>query len=397
MKEKEDYESSDFFAESSSEELQEFQLDGLKEEAEKDFSNIQGLFYLIPVPACITNYEQNFVEVNDAYCQLYDYDREGLIGQPFTSVVPEEARADMARRHDAFFDKEHEFSGYWDVIRQDGSTRRILANAAFVHDTTDGSPLKVTFVVDVTDITSAQENLRLTNELLSGKLEAQEIAQNLMVHDLRNPISNILSISDMLLKRDQSKENHRWIELIHQLAQRLERQVRSTADLAKMEAGKYLPRTECFDVLMLIYQIIRAASSQAAHNGIKIQVHHQGQPLVERKSTLLIEADRFYIEQMLTNLLVNAIEASPKEEVISFDIATESVLRIKITNTGVIPKTIRDNLFDKNVTKGKTDGQGLGTHIARLIAQQHDGDITYETSDERNQTTFTITLPVNDC
>ena len=393
----EENKSSEFFAESSPEDIEEFQLDELKKEVERDYSNIKGLFYLIPIPACITNRQQEFEDVNDAYCKLYDYERDDLLGKSFTLVVPEEAREDMARRHDDFFENKHEFSGYWDVVRQDGTTRRILANAAYVSDSYRGHPLKITFVVDVTDIASAQENLRLTNELLSGKLEAQEIAQNLMVHDLRNPINNIISISEMLLKRDQNSENSRWIELIHQLSQRLERQVRSTSDLAKMEAGKYVPKTECFDILLLIFQIIRAASSDAARKGINIKVVHQGKPLEERGRSLLFEADQFYIEQMVTNLLVNAIEASPQEEKLLIDITTESRLKIQMTNAGVIPRRIRDHLFEMNVTQGKKEGQGLGTHIARLIARQHDGDVTFETCDERNQTTFTITLPLNDC
>ena len=60
--------------------------------------------------------------------------------------------------------------------------------------------------MDVTDIASAQENLRLTNDLLQGKLAAQEIAQNLMVHDLRNPINNILSLSEILMKRPNRRK-----------------------------------------------------------------------------------------------------------------------------------------------------------------------------------------------
>ena len=388
---------SDFFAESSPEELQEFHLDELREEVEKDYSNIKGLFYLIPVPACITNHARKFEDVNQAYCQLYDYERDDLIGEPFTIVVPEDARKDMAQRHDDFFEQEHEFSGYWDVVRQDGTTRRILANAAYVHDRLDQHPLKITFVVDVTDIASAQENLRLTNELLSGKLAAQEIAQNLMVHDLRNPINNIVSISEMLLNRDQSAENDRWIELIHRLAQRLERQVRSTSDLAKMEAGKYTLKTECFDLLTLAYQIIRAASGDAARKGLKLRINYQGEPLEERQRSLSIEADQFYIEQMITNLLVNAIEASPVEKSLSIDITTDPGLCIRITNQGTIPPDIRTHLFDKNVTQGKEEGQGLGTYIARVIARQHDGDITFKTSDEDQQTVFTITLPLVTC
>ena len=396
-KERREQEDSGFFTESTPEEIKEYQLDDLRQEVERDYGSIKGLFYLIPVPACITNKQQKFEDVNDAYCKLYDYERDDLIGEPFTKVVPEEAREAMAQRHDDFFDAEHEFSGYWDVVRQDGTIRRILADAAFVPAHHDGHPLKVTFVVDVTDIVSAQENLRLTNELLTGKLAAQEIAQNLMVHDLRNPINNIVSISEMLLKRDQNPENSRWIELIHQLAQRLDRQVRSTSDLAKMEAGKYTLKNNCFDLLKLVYQIIRAASSEAARQGLRLRVSYQGQPLEERQNSLMVQADRFYIEQMITNLLVNAMEASPHEKELAIDITDESGIRIKITNTGTIPSGIRDHLFERNVTKGKEEGQGLGTHIARLIAQQHGGDITFLTSDQENETTFTITLPLTPC
>ena len=86
---------SNFFEKSDQEQIEEFHLDELKEEAERDYPNIRGLFYLIPVPACITNEQREFEEVNDAYCQLYDYDRDDLIGKPFTIVVPDEAKEEL--------------------------------------------------------------------------------------------------------------------------------------------------------------------------------------------------------------------------------------------------------------------------------------------------------------
>ncbi len=386
-----------FFRKSTDKDIKEFQLDKLKREAEKRFDDIRGFFYLIPIPACITNRERKFEEVNHAYCQLYDYEREDLIGQPFTTIVPESAHEEMNQMHDDFFDNEHEFSGQWDVMRQDGIIRSVLANAAYVEAHDDQRPLKVTFVVDVTDLTSAQKNLKMTNELLSGKLEAQEVAQNLMVHDMRNPIANILSISNMLLDRQIQPEDERWIDLIHHLAQRLERQVRSSSDMAKMEAGSYQLQTECFNLITLIYQVVRAASGSASRREVNLQVYHQGQPIEEDEITLEIEADRFYIEQVVTNLLVNALEASPKETEVKVNIEQDQQVRIQMTNTGAVPSEIRDRLFEKNITSGKKEGHGLGTYIARLIARQHGGNIVFKTFDESNQTTFDITLPLVPC
>jgi signal transduction histidine kinase len=57
-----------------------------------------------------------------------------------------------------------------------------------------------------------------------------------------------------------------------------------------------------------------------------------------------------------------------------------------------VPKKIRSHLFEKNITHGKKSGQGLGAYIARMIARQHGGDITFVTSEEEG-TTFTVTIP----
>ena len=386
-----------FFRESDEKSLQEFQLDKLKDKAESDYGDIKGLFYLIPVPACITNENREFEEVNEAYCQLYGFAREALVDQSFLIVVPDEAKDDLAQRHDDFFEHKHEFSGQWDVIRNDGTKRRVLANAAYIPAPGSGHPVKLTFVIDVTDVASAQENLRLTNDLLGGKLAAQEIAQNLMVHDLRNPITNILSISEMLTQRPLQEKDKRWIELISHLARRLERQVRSSADLAKMEAGQYTLQEECFDLLTLVRQVLRAASGDASRKGIRTTVQCQGVSLEQDDRTLCIRADQFYVEQMFTNLIINALEASPNEETLTVDVLPDEPLRINVTNRGVVPAEIREHLFEKNVTHGKKQGQGLGTHIARMIARQHDGDLTFETCDKSQQTTFTVTLPSLSC
>ncbi|MGB3851471.1 MAG: PAS domain-containing sensor histidine kinase [Tunicatimonas sp.] len=391
-------EPSKYFKEGDPESLQKFQLNKLKEQAESDYSNIKGLFYLIPVPACITNENREFEEVNEAYCQLYGFEREDMVGKSFLMVLPDAAKDELAGRHDDFFSYKHEFSGQWSVQRQDGVERQVLANAAYIPAPGSGHPLKLTFVVDITDVASARENLRLTNDLLGGKLAAQEIAQNLMVHDLRNPINNILSISEMLDKRTLTEDDKRWIKLISHLAQRLERQVRSSSDFAKMEAGQYTLQEECFDLLTLIRQVLRAASGDAARKSIHTEVSYRNEVSEGEGTSVNVRADQFYIEQMITNLVVNALEASAREAALKIEVSKDDdSIKITLSNQGVVPTEIRNNLFEKNVTKGKEEGQGLGSYIARLIAQQHGGDLTFSTSDENQRTTFTITLPDRAC
>jgi sensor histidine kinase regulating citrate/malate metabolism len=96
---------------------------------------------------------------------------------------------------------------------------------------------------------------------------------------------------------------------------------------------------------------------------------------------------------MLANLIKNAIEASPSDEVItvSFDQDAEWSY-IGIHNKGTVPEEIRSSFFDKYVTQGKKTGTGLGTYSASLAARTQKGDISMETSEETG-TVITVRLP----
>jgi len=96
--------------------------------------------------------------VNPAYCRIYGYPWEELVGGPFVIVVPPEGRQAMEELHDRFMRKEYELAGEWDVVRKDGTPLRIFANAAYVLDERN-RPRKITFVLDVTARRRAESEL----------------------------------------------------------------------------------------------------------------------------------------------------------------------------------------------------------------------------------------------
>ena len=111
-----------------------------------------------PVGICITNEQRIFEYVNPAYCRIYGYTWEELVGGPFVIVVPPEGRQAMEELHDRFMRKEYELAGEWDVVRKDGTPLRIFANAAYVLDERN-RPRKITFVLDVTARRRAESEL----------------------------------------------------------------------------------------------------------------------------------------------------------------------------------------------------------------------------------------------
>jgi len=100
------------------------------------------------------------------------------------------------------------------------------------------------------------------------------------------------------------------------------------------------------------------------------------------------------IQDMFTNILKNALEASPDQKTVTITcIFTEKDLHILVHNHGIVPESIRHNFFEKYITFGKSCGTGLGTYSAKLIAEAHGGQISFSTS-EKDGTTVIISLPI---
>jgi signal transduction histidine kinase len=68
-------------------------------------------------------------------------------------------------------------------------------------------------------------------------------------------------------------------------------------------------------------------------------------------------------------------------------------MKITLDNKGAVPVHIRENFFEKFATAGKQGGTGLGTYSAKLLVEAQHGTIAMQTSDEKNQTRITLTLP----
>ena len=94
---------------------------------------------------CITNTDGNFVAVNENYCRLYHFNREELIGHPFTLVVPEANRDDMHAYHSEFFVSKYEILRRWKVQNKEGQLMEIFADAGY-NDKINGKPHKVTLI-----------------------------------------------------------------------------------------------------------------------------------------------------------------------------------------------------------------------------------------------------------
>jgi PAS domain S-box-containing protein len=144
-----------------------------------------------PVGLCITDPKGFFEYVNPAYCEIYKYSQEELIGEHFTKVVSDDLKEFMQELHDKFIAGVAEPRGEWQVVDKNGQQLFILADATRITGE-DGLYRKVTFVINITSNKKAQIELR-NSEARYRRLT--ENAKDLIYRFLPGPPTKIDFIS----------------------------------------------------------------------------------------------------------------------------------------------------------------------------------------------------------
>ncbi len=350
------------------------------------------IFQQMPIGICITDPKGYFTDVNTTYCDIYGYTKDELLGKPFLTVVPEESHGVLKKMHDDFMEREYELQGKWSVKNKQQEVFEIITNAAFLYDEKTEQKRKMTLVVKAKELELTIQRLKTTIDILENKIETQDIANRLAEHDMRNRIGSMVSIADILSKSDLDETQLKWVRMLKDIGNDTLNLLTSAKDYAQMERGNYKPNISKFDVLEVIATTTSELKDLIEEKEASFELLHNGNQVEPEEDTLAMQGDKFYIQHLFQNLLRNALEASPKGHTVTISIETNNVFVIHIKNTGVIPQKMRNNFFDKYTTEGKDRGTGLGTYIAKMIAEIHQGNLTFLTGKE-NTTTLILNLP----
>lgn len=364
---------------------------------ERSEKRLREIIETTPVGICITNEDGVFEYVNPPYCRLYQYRPEDLLGRHFTVVVPDADRSRLSNLHAEFMGRRWELRGEWRVQRKDGEALNILADAAYIVDI-DGKPKKVTFVVDITDRKRAEEQLQQTVTRLHDEIEERKRiekmkreVERIIQHDLRNPLNGILTATELLLRGELSKEQQELALLIQESGKKLHTMINSSMDIVRMEEGSYELKAQELNLIDVLSVCLSETVGLARKYGVKLLFEVNGAP-VDWNDQFVIFGEEVYLEDLIVNLIRNAIEASETGDEVRVRATTGDPYRIDIHNRAAVPEEIRDCFFERYSTYGKKNGNGLGTYIARLIARVHGGDVDY-TTDERDGTHLVVALP----
>jgi signal transduction histidine kinase len=217
---------------------------------------------------------------------------------------------------------------------------------------------------------------------------------DLIIHDLRNPLSTIalsLRMLGMVLPEATRQEHADILSIAQANVTRMQSLVDSLLEVSRIEAGENTLKLQMVDLRELAQGVVQQ-QSVLAQGAVQIHLNftaHQSE----------VQADRDKIERILSNLLDNAIKFSPKggNVVIEMMDGDEEVL-VSVSDDGPgIPPAEREHVFDRfaQVQGQKTArrGFGLGLNYCRLAVELHGGRIWVEPGEHGQGSKFVFTLP----
>ncbi|MFG6148653.1 ATP-binding protein [Halobacillus sp. B23F22_1] len=233
----------------------------------------------------------------------------------------------------------------------------------------------------------------MTEERRLDKLRKDFIAN--VSHELRTPISMLQGYSEAIVDdiAESREDKNELAAIIHDESLRIGRLVNELLDLARMEAGHISLRVEEIEVEPFVEKVLRKFKGLADEKQVKLE-HH----ISVNEPFIRIDADR--IEQVLTNLIDNAIRHTSVKGYVSVDVKTDKELFIQVTDSGYgIPDEDLPFIFERFYKADKSrkressqKGTGLGLAIAKNIVEAHKGNIQVH-SKINEGTTFTVQIP----
>ncbi|MCP3463167.1 ATP-binding sensor histidine kinase [Bradyrhizobium sp. CCGUVB23] len=350
-------------------------------------ANIIGIF--------IWKLDGRIMEANDAFLRIVGYERADLDWLSWRVLTPPE----WLVRHDQQWTPELKQTGSTqpyekEYFRKDGSRAPVMVGGAvFEQDGDEG----VSFVLDLTERKRAEEAFREMQRALAHANRVATMGQFTasIAHEITQPIAavdiNASAALRWLAKDPPDLKSTR--QSIEQIAGDAGRAV-SIIDGLRNLVKKSVPRTDRFDISEAVREIAHLTRTEAMRNRVSIQTAFAG-------GSLPIEGDRVQLQQVMLNLIMNAIEAmsniaeGSRELLISTSASHDgfALVAVQDSGPGLDPANL-ERVFEPFYST-KSSGLGLGLSICRSIIEAHRGRL-WAVAGEPSGAIFQFTIPTRE-
>lgn len=334
-----------------------------------------------------TSIDGKIITANKALLDMLGYDNmEEFLNLDATSfyVNPDDRKA-----FKTIMDKDGKVIDYeLRLRRKDGKEITVVENARAVKDYEGNILYYEGMIQDITKRKEDENAIRLLNAQKDKFL-------SIISHDLRAPFNSILGFTEMLLDETVEfppEEKKEFLSYIKHAAEQQLRLLNNLLDWSRLETGRIRFEPRPLNLKEITESVMNSLMGNAHRKNIELTC--------QIPDDITINADLNLIQQLLSNLIGNAIKFTPQNGKvwIKYEELLDKFVKISVNDTGIgIPEADIDKLFridTKYFTRGTEgeEGSGLGLALCSEIIQKHGGEI-YVESQVNKGSSFYFTLP----
>jgi PAS domain S-box-containing protein len=345
--------------------------------------------------------------------RIKGYTAGDIIGQHFSIFYPEDVResgwpdhelqvaAETGKFIDSGWRLRKDGTTFWanvTITALRDATGQLLGYAKLTRDLTEAKRVEAMETANQQreELLDAERNARMTAQRAT-RLKDEFLAT--LSHELRTPLSAILGWTQLLLRGEASKgpdAHKRAIEVIDRNARAQVKLIDDLLDLSRVMTGKLRLDLHQVSFASVIEAAVDSARPSADVKGIRLMA------ILGSSSQDIVSADSGRLQQVVWNLLTNAIKFTPKGGQVQVLLQrVNSHLELSVSDTGIgIPANYLPHVFDRFSQKDSSTtrafgGLGLGLAICKQLVELHGGAIRAASQGEGRGATFSVQLPLS--
>lgn len=364
-------------------------LEAQAEAVRASVAELRAMTEAAPIGIYQTDDELRYVYTNPRWSEITGIPAELAVGRAWNSVMEHDDR----RRSEPDLSTVTTYTQRFEV-HGFGSSRIGLITLQALPDSDGTAGGWVGILADFTAVALAERALFEARDAALGSSAMQRNFAASASHELRTPTASIVGfLEEVLLSTTIDEDDRGLVEVAYRNAQRLTMLIDDLMLLDQSEIGAPTMNVEPTLLVPLIEQILSTFATAAEAGGIELSQTHDG-------SAPLALADPARLEQVIMNLVGNAIKFIPDGGSVCVDVSTgdDGQVHVTVTDTGMgIEPDDCDKIFERFYrSRGATDkaipGSGLGLAIAKVMVEAQGGTIAV-TSRPGLGSSFLVTMP----